>query len=145
MDQSIRVEDAEGKLMFEFSLWALREFWKGVGRKAEDFYLPVNEREALDLVVQAGLLEPEERAEVKVWLYTPKDWKPMPQDLELFQRDADGNYVREPRSEGNYIEPYVPPKEVSEEEEEICDCGYCFCHSDSYDWLFGKGWEERDD
>ena len=95
MNQSIRVDDAEGKLMFEFSLWALKEFWKGAGRKAEDFWVPLNEREALDLVVLAGLLEPEERCEAKVKLYTPSDWKPIPTHIELFQRDAKGEYVRE--------------------------------------------------
>lgn len=131
--------------MFEFSLWALREFWKGAGHREEEFPTPTTGEEARKLVVQAGLLEEEESIEVIVMLYSPKDWKPMPEGLELFQRDANGEYVRqEPRSEGNYIEPYAPPKEVSEEEE-TCDCGCRSCHSDSYDWLFGKGWEERDD
>ncbi len=106
MNQSIRVDDAEGKLMFEFSLWALKEFWKGAGRKAEDFWVPLNEKEALDLVVLAGLLEPEERAEVKVKLYTPNDWKPIPTHIELFQRDEKGEYVRE------------APKEVSQEKKQ---------------------------
>lgn len=112
MDQSIRVEDAEGKLMFEFSLWALKEFWKGAGRKAEDFYVPISNLEALDLVVLAGLLEPEERCEVFVTLYKPEDWKPMPEGVELFQRDANGEYVRE------------APKEVSSDKRERCDCGF---------------------
>ncbi len=147
MDQSIRVEDAEGKLMFEFSLWALKEFWKGAGRKAEDFYVPISNLEALDLVVLAGLLEPEERAEVFVKLYKPEDWKPMPEGVELFQRDANGEYVRqEPRSEG-IADADPTPKEVSSDDEAYCDCGsrggYCCGGFDLFS--IGDGEEERDD
>ena len=111
MDQSIRVEDAEGKLMFEFSLWALKEFWKGAGRKAEHFYVPITNLEALDLVILVGLLEPEERAEVKVKLYIPSDWKPIPEGVELFQRDANGEYVREPPKEDQPRKPKETTKE----------------------------------
>lgn len=147
MDQSIRVEDFQGKLMFEFSLWALREFWKGAGHGEEEFPTPTTGEEARKLVVQAGLLEEEESIEVIVMLYTPKDWKPMPQDLELFQRDANGEYVRqEPRSEG-IADADPTPKEVSSDDEECCDCGsYGGCYCGGFDlFSIGDGEEERDD
>jgi len=127
MNQSILAQDAGGNLMFEFPLWTMREFWKAAGRKNEDFPVPKDALEARELAILSGLLDREEE-EVKVTLFTPKDWKPMPDDLELFQRDANGEYVRE------------APKE-----EEVWDCWYCGDQNSKNCWVCQGCGEDKEE